>query len=381
MESIGRLAGGVAHDFNNLLTVISGYGDMLRKSLHAHDPRQRYVDGVCKASESAASLTQQLLAFSRKQIIQPRAVDMNRLIDDTSELLRRLLGEDIELITVLDPALGQVVMDPEQTIHVLMNLGANARDAMPDGGSLMVHTSNVSAAEIPPMARIEERAVRLSVIDTGAGMDEETRQHIFEPFFTTKEKGRGTGLGLSTVYGVIQQSGGWIEVNSEPGTGTAFHLYFPHAQVSAAPVIPETTPQTLGGPALVRGSETILVVEDVSEIRTLMTQILEHGGFRVLSAANGEEGLRRAQDYKGRIDLLLTDVIMPGMTGKQMADQLLLERPGTKILYTTGYSWEVIADRGVLDQEVPYLAKPFTPDSLIAKVRQVLGPMQKSHFA
>jgi PAS domain S-box-containing protein len=381
MESIGRLAGGVAHDFNNLLTVVSGYGEMLRKSLHASDPRQRYVDGIRKAAASAASLTQQLLAFGRKQIIQPRAVDLNRLIADAIELLRRLLGEDIELLTMLDPSLGRVVMDPEQTIHILMNLATNARDAMPDGGSLMVRTSNVAAAEIPPMAHIEGQAVRLSVIDTGVGMDEETQQHIFEPFFTTKEKGRGTGLGLSTVYGIVQQSGGWLEVHSETGNGTAFHLYFPRTEIPALPVSGEYAQKAVADPESLEGSETILVVEDVLEIRTLMTQILEQSGFRVLSAANGDEGLRRARDYQGHIDLLVTDVIMPGMTGKQMADQLLVNRPGTKVLYTTGYSWEVIADRGVLDLGVPYLPKPFTPDNLVAKVRQVLGPLEQSHSA
>jgi PAS domain S-box-containing protein len=378
MESIGRLAGGVAHDFNNLLTVICGYGDMLIKSLAPSDPRQRYLEGIRKAAESATSLTQQLLAFGRKQIIQPRALDLNRLIADTSELLRRLLGEDVELMTMLDPAAGRVVMDPEQTIHILMNLAANARDAMPDGGSLLLRTSNVAAAEIPVVARIEGEAVRLSVIDTGSGMDEEIRQHIFEPFFTTKEKGRGTGLGLSTVYGIVQQSGGWIEVHSEPGQGTAFHLYFPRTE-SAAPVTKaEAATRTS---AAAKGSETILVVEDVPEIRTLITHILELGGFLVLSAANGDEGLRRARDYQGRIDLLLTDVIMPGMTGKQMADQLVAIRPEIKVLYTTGYSWEVIADRGVLDEEVPYLAKPFTPDTLLAKVRQALGPLKRSQMA
>ncbi|HLI82798.1 MAG TPA: PAS domain S-box protein [Bryobacteraceae bacterium] len=374
MESIGRLAGGVAHDFNNLLTVISGYGDMLMKSLAPSDPRRRYVEGIHKAAESASSLTQQLLAFGRKQIIQPRALDLNGLIADTSELLRRLLGEDIELMTMLDPAVGRVVMDPEQTIHVLMNLAANARDAMPEGGSLMLRTSNVAAAEIPAAAPLPNEAVRLSVVDTGCGMDEETRQHIFEPFFTTKEKGRGTGLGLSTVYGIVRQSGGWIEVHSDPGQGTAFHLYFPRAGAAT----PLANTAAAAAPAALKGSETILVVEDVPEIRALMIQILESKGFRVLSAANGEEGLRRARDYQGAIDLLLTDVIMPGITGKQMADQLAAARPAMKVLYTTGYSWEVIADRGVLDVDVPYLPKPFTPDSLIAKVRQVLGPLRKS---
>jgi two-component system, cell cycle sensor histidine kinase and response regulator CckA len=244
-----------------------------------------------------------------------------------------------------------------------------------------VRTSNVAAAEIPPMAHIEGQAVRHSVIDTGVGMDEETQQHIFEPFFTTKEKGRGTGLGLSTVYGIVQQSGGWLEVHSETGNGTAFHLYFPRTEIPALPVSGEYAQKAVADPESLEGSETILVVEDVLEIRTLMTQILEQSGFRVLSAANGDEGLRRARDYQGHIDLLVTDVIMPGMTGKQMADQLLVNRPGTKVLYTTGYSWEVIADRGVLDLGVPYLPKPFTPDNLVAKVRQVLGPLEQSHSA
>jgi PAS domain S-box-containing protein len=369
MESIGRLAGGVAHDFNNLLTVISGYGGLLAKSMEEGDPRKSYVEGLRKAAESAANLTQQLLAFSRKQLIQPRAVDLNALITDTRELIRRLLGEDIELIATLDPALGRVVIDPEQTIQILMNLAANARDAMAAGGKLTLRTSNIREEEIPAVAKIAGPAVRLSVIDTGAGMSEETCQHIFEPFFTTKDKGRGTGLGLSTVYGIVQQSGGWIDVQSESGKGTAFHLYFPSSPQEAPPKEVRGVHSIPAG-----GSETILVVEDLKEIRNLITQVLEVYGFRILSASNGEEALAQAERYNGPIDLLLTDVIMPGVTGKQLADRLLALRPETKVLYTTGYSWEVIADRGVLNAEVPCLPKPFTPGALVAKVRQVLGP-------
>jgi CheY-like chemotaxis protein len=216
-------------------------------------------------------------------------------------------------------------------------------------------------------------------MDTGEGMDEETRQQIFEPFFTTKEKGRGTGLGLSTVYGIVRQSGGWIEVYSEPGNGTSFHIYFPRAESAAVEqsAVPLSNGKLAGAAPAAGGTETVLVVEDVHEIRTLITQVLELYGFRVLSAANGEEGLRRARQYEGPIDLVLTDIIMPGMTGKQMADQLLLERPGSKVLYTTGYSWEVIAGHGALDQEIPCLSKPFTPSALLAKVRQVLGPAKE----
>jgi PAS domain S-box-containing protein len=367
MESIGRLAGGVAHDFNNLLTVISGYGDLLLKSLPVDDPKYRYLEGVRKATDRAANLTQQLLAFSRKQLIQPRAVDLNALIIETREMICRLLREDIDLVTQLDPSLGHIVMDPEQTIHIFMNLAVNARDAMPGGGKLILRTSSVPAEEVPVVLKMSGMLARLSVIDTGAGMDEITRQHIFEPFFTTKAKGRGTGLGLSTVYGIVQQSGGWIEVESEVGKGTAFHLYFPCSPKQIPVVeIPKPAAVPAGGP------ETILLVEDLREIRTLVTQVLEAHGFHILCACNGEEALEQVEKYTGPIDLLLTDVIMPGMTGKQVADRLLAQRPGIKVLYMTGYSWEVIADRGVLGTDTPVLPKPFTPAALLAKVRQVL---------
>lgn len=367
MESIGRLAGGVAHDFNNLLTVISGYGHLLLKSLPADDPRYRYVEGIRKATDSAANLTQQLLAFGRKQLIQPRAIDLNVLIVEIREMIRRLLREDIELITQLDSSLGPIVMDPEQTTHIFMNLAANARDAMPRGGKLILRTSSVPGEEVPAVLKMSGTAARLSVIDTGAGMDEVTRQHIFEPFFTTKGKGLGTGLGLSTVYGIVQQSGGWIEVESEAGKGTTFHLYFP-----CSPKQTQVTEIPKPAPAPSGGSETILVVEDLREIRSLVTQVLEAYGFHILSASNGEEALERVEKYTGPIHLLLTDVIMPGITGKQVADRLLAHRPGTKVLYMTGYSWEVIADRGVLGRDIPVLPKPFTPAALVAKVRQVL---------
>ena len=359
MESIGRLAGGVAHDFNNLLTVITGYSEMLQRDLKETKPQWDYVAEIKRAADNAASLTQQLLTFSRRQIIRPKPVDLNAQVSGIERMLQRLVGEDIALVTILDSSLGLVRMDADQMNQILMNLAANARDAMPHGGRLTLQTSNAEAG----------MAVMLTVTDTGVGMTEETRQQIFEPFFTTKRKGRGTGLGLSTVYGIVEQSGGRIEVESEPGKGTAFRVYLPRltGQRPAAEVgKPAATP--------VRGSETILVVEDQEDIRTLMGQVLESHGFEVLIAANGEEAIRKSAEHSGKIDLLLTDVIMPGLTGKQVADQLKATRPEMKVLYTSGYSGEVIANRGVLDAGVDYLPKPFTPATLTSKVRSVLGP-------
>jgi PAS domain S-box-containing protein len=369
MESVGRLAGGVAHDFNNLLTVIAGYRDLLLRSLLSDDPRRGYVEQIGKAADSAASLTQQLLAFSRKQMIRPRAIDLNALITQIRELIQRLVGEDVELLTVLDPALDRVLLDPEQTTHIFMNLAANARDAMPGGGTLTIRTARVPKGKTPAISGMSGPTVQVSVMDTGTGMDEEARQHVFEPFFTTKQRGWGTGLGLSTVYGIVQQNGGWIEVQSEAGQGTAFHIYFPCLR-SPAPA----DESQRSAPAPRGGSETIMVVEDLQEVRALITHILESHGFRILSAASGGEALARAQEYADPIDLLLTDVVMPGMNGRQLADQLMTLRPQIKVLFTTGYSWEVIANRGILDLQLPYLPKPFTPDELVSKVRQVLGP-------
>jgi CheY-like chemotaxis protein len=348
--------------------LIVGYGDRLLKQLPPEDTRRRYATGIRKAADSAAGLTRQLLAFSRREVVNPKPVDLNVLLGENRELIQRLVGEDVEVVTVLDPLLGKALMDPEQAIQIFLNLAANARDAMPKGGKLTFRTRKVAAGEVPEIAKISGTAILLSVIDTGAGMDETTRQHIFEPFFTTKEPGRGTGLGLSTIYGIVQQCKGWIDFESEAGAGTAFNIYLPctkdaAAAVASAPV--SSHPD--------RGSETILVVDDRREIRTLMAEILETCGFRVLQAGNGKEALTAAREYPGTIDLLLTDVIMPGMTGRQIADQMTNLRPGIKVLYVSGFSGDAIGNRDLLDANAIYLPKPFTPDTLVNKVQEALG--------
>ena len=368
MESIGRLAGGVAHDFNNLLTLIVGYGDRLLKQLPPDDARRRYAVGIRKAADSATSLTRRLLAFSHQEIVQPRPVDLNALIIENCELIQRLVGEDVRVVTELDPFLERASMDPEQAIQIFLNLAANARDAMPRGGRLTFRTRRISAGDAPEIAKIAGPAALLSVVDTGAGMDEGTRQHVFEPFFTTKEPGRGTGLGLSMVYGIVQQSGGWVDFESQPGKGTAFHIYLPCSEDDLAAIgsMPLTSEPECG-------SETILVVYDRGDIRRLIAEILEINGFRILSAADGEEAIVRAREHPGAIDLLLTDVIMPGMTGREIADQMLILRPGIKILYISGYSGDAIRNRDLPDAKANYLPKPFTPDSLVRKVRETLS--------
>jgi PAS domain S-box-containing protein len=356
MESVGRLAGGVAHDFNNLLTVIGGYTGLLENKLEEGDGRRVYVGEIKKAADRAAGLTRQLLTFSRRQLVRPKPIDLNALVGEMHRILQRLVGDDIEVRIAAAPSLGLVKADSDQMSQILLNLTANARDAMPDGGALTISTSNAGAH------------VLLAVSDTGVGIDEEAREHIFEPFYTTKEKGRGTGLGLATVYGIVQQSGGNIEVRSEPGAGSTFCIYLPRIDAAAAPdaAAPDAT-------VTLRGSETVLVVEDHDDVRQLITLSLESCGFHVLQASNGRAALTLAAQYPGTIDLLVTDVIMPGMTGKEMADQLAPIRPELKVLYISGYSGEVIAHRGVLDAGVAYLGKPFTPASLAAKVREVLN--------
>ena len=364
MEGIGRLAGGVAHDFNNLLTVISGYGGLLENRLAADDNRRDYVNEIKKAADRAAGLTRQLLAFSRKQIIHPKPLDLNALVGDMQQILQRLVGEDVEVRISAAPSLGLVKADPDQISQILLNLTANARDAMPDGGALTIGTSNVEAGACP----LAGAAVMLAVSDTGMGIAEEVRQHIFEPFFTTKEKGRGTGLGLATVYGIVKQNEGWIDARSEQGKGATFSVYLPRIDAPAPAAV-----ATHAVAAPVRGSETILVVEDHDDVRQMIIASLESCGFHVLHAPNGREALELAAGYEGTIDLLVTDVIMPGITGKALADQLTPLRPGIKVLFVSGYSGEVIAHRGVLDAGVAYLPKPFTPAILAAKVREVLG--------
>jgi PAS domain S-box-containing protein len=373
LESIGRLAGGVAHDFNNLLTVINGYGDLLLKRLVAPDPLRAYAIHIREAGERAASMTKQLLAFSRKQVIEPRVLDLNATIAESVPMLQPLIGEDVVLKTLLGDGLGQVLADADQIHQVLMNLAVNARDAMPDGGRLDIVTANIeldaeNSTAIDP-ERLPGRYVLMTVTDTGKGMDEATRQRIFEPFFTTKEIGRGTGLGLSTVYGIIRQNGGWVDVASEIGVGTSFQVYFPRIDACPAPKDVGNSPVTDGG------QETILVVEDQTTVRHFAVTALRQYGYRVVDASGGEEAISLAGRYAGEIHLLLTDVVMPGMSGKELSERLEELRPNLKVLFTSGYTADVISNRGVLDRGVTFLHKPFSPEELAAKVREVLaGP-------
>jgi PAS domain S-box-containing protein len=371
LESVGLLAGGVAHDFNNLLTVINGYGDLLLGRLKEGDPLRTTVSEICMAGQRAAELTQQLLAFSRKQVFEPKALNLNHLIGETQDMLQRLLGEDIELVMALDPALGAVMADRGSLHQVLMNLAVNARDAMSGGGRLIIETANVDLdqaysathSEVAPGAY-----VLLALTDTGAGMDDQTRQQIFEPFFTTKKGDKGTGLGLSTVYGIVRQLGGWIWVYSEPGLGTTFKIYLP--RVEAAVVAEEVE---AAAPATLRGRETVLVVEDHPEVRRLAVTVLTEYGYQVLEAEGGEQALELAERHAGPIDLLVTDVVMPRMTGKDLAGRLKQSRPSVKVLYMSGYTDNVIGHQGMLDAGVNFLPKPFVPVDLARKVRQVLG--------
>ncbi|HLK64579.1 MAG TPA: PAS domain S-box protein [Bryobacteraceae bacterium] len=376
LESIGRLAGGVAHDFNNLLTVIMGHGELLLRSAGATDTFRQNIEEIRKAAERAAGLTQQLLAFSRKQTIAPRPLDLNNVVKDAERMLRRLIGEDIEVVTTLDPLLGRVMADPEQVYQVMMNLVVNARDAMPDGGVLRISTMNVDVSHNEATMQQDAKSGRYVVMvvkDNGTGMDETIRQHIFEPFFTTKEQDKGTGLGLSTVYGIMRQSGGWVDVWSESGVGSSFKLYFPAIDACSVQESAETA-------AAVRlaGGGTLLVVEDQEAVRRLMTTILTDYRYEVIEAANGDEALAASERHAGEIHLLLTDVVLPGMNGKEVADRLKMSRPDMKVLFTSGYTEDVIGHRGVLDPGVAYLAKPFSPDRLAAKVREVLSEHSKS---
>jgi PAS domain S-box-containing protein len=370
LESIGRLAGGVAHDFNNLLTVINGYSGFLLNRLDVSDPLRRFAEAIGNAGERAASLTKQLLAFSRKQVIEPRLLNLNTTIRDAMPLLQRLIGEDIAFTARLDAFLEQVMADPDQIHQVLMNLVVNARDAMPDGGRLEVETANVDIGENDGgngHDAVPGRYALMTVTDTGRGMDETVRQQVFEPFFTTKEFGKGTGLGLSTVYGIIRQSGGWIDVRSEVGVGTSFRVYLPRIDGRPLPERQET------GASTETGSETILLVEDQPAVRSFTSAALERYGYRVIEASGGEEAIAVAGRHEGRIHLLLTDVVLPGMNGKELSDRLKAVRPDLKVLFTSGYTADVIAHRGVLDHGLSFLHKPYSLDELAAKVREILG--------
>jgi signal transduction histidine kinase len=370
LESVGRLAGGVAHDFNNLLTVINGYSDLALARLRDADPLRLQLQQIRRAGERAAILTQQLLGFSRKQIIQPKPVDLNAIVSDARNMLQPLLGELIAVHTVLDPALGQVLADPVQMDQILMNLAANARDAMPRGGTLTIETRNIEVdsqgkdadVEIPPGTY-----VMLTVTDTGDGMSQETQQHIFEPFFTTKEQGRGTGLGLATVYGIVKQNGGAISVQSEIDQGTSFRICLPsiHGIEPAATV---STP-----PAASAGSEVVLVVEDQDDVRRFAVEVLKSRGYSVLSAEDGEAALELAAQHKGPIHMLVTDVVLPGMNGRELAKRLKALRPTMQVLFTSGYTRDVIAEHGILEPGTTYIAKPYTPGELSAMVRELLS--------
>ncbi len=369
MEAIGRLAGGVAHDFNNLLTVIGGYSQMLMQGLPQDDPHRTLAEEIFQVSQRAASLAGQLLAFSRRQIIQPRVINLNQLVAASYKLLQRVIGEDIELTTALSPDLGNVKADPGQIEQVIINLAANARDAMPHGGQLVLSTANVDLKGYQVQGAGTELSgpfVVLAVEDTGCGMDEATRQRIFEPFFTTKPLGQGAGLGLSTVYGIVRQHGGAIEVMSTPGQGTTFRVYLPRVQESLT-ALPETPSGGLPG-----GSETILLVEDEPSVRRLARRWLEQLGYRVLEAGEHEAARAFCLGYRDRIHLLVTDVILPGLSGRQLAASLLELRPELKVLYLSGYSEDQTARAGVLEAGLNFLAKPFALETLACKVREVL---------
>ncbi len=376
MEAVGRLAGGVAHDFNNLLTVISGYGDMIMRGLAPEDPLHGCVEEVLKAASRATSLTNQLLAFSRRQVIQPKILDLNILVANMDRMLRRVIGEHIELETVLTPGLGSVKADAGQLEQVIMNLAVNARDAMPEGGKLYIRTGNV---DVPHSSRLHADVrpgsyVRLTVADTGKGMDAEIMVHLFEPFYTSKATGKGTGLGLSTVYGIVKQSGGEIVVESQPGSGATFHIYLPRI-IGVMDTKQAARAQGLARP----GTETILLVEDEPGVRQLVRDMLHRLGYTILEAGSGAEALRIFEQHRGGIDLLLTDVIMPQMSGRDLAERLRTAQSSLKVLYMSGYTDDMLAHHGVLEPNVYLLPKPFAPDELGAKLREVLDtPTTKS---
>jgi len=371
LEAVGRLAGGISHDFNNLLTVILGYSDIMKRNLQEGHPLRRNVEEIVRASERAASLTRQLLAFSRKQVMQPKVFDLNTVVTDLEKMLRRMIGEDVELRVCLQSELGNIEADPVQLEQVIMNLAVNARDAMPKGGKLSIETSNVYLDESYAREHVSVLPgdyVMLAISDTGCGMDEETRQHIFEPFFTTKEQGKGTGLGLSMVYGIVRQSGGNIWVYSEEGRGTTFKIYFPRVTADAEEY--KRASQALDVPG---GTETILLVEDAALVRNLARQVLETAGYRVFEAASAEAAIDLCERINGdRIDLLLTDVVMPGMSGNEMSRILVKKQPGMPVLYMSGYTDDAIVQHGVLEPGINFLQKPFTPGALAMKVREVL---------
>jgi two-component system, cell cycle sensor histidine kinase and response regulator CckA len=371
MEAVGRLAGGVAHDFNNLLMVISGYTEVILSQLDSSHVLHEKARAVQQASDRATTLTRQLLAFSRKQMLELKVVDVNTIVEDMERLLRPLIGETVELITRLAEDAGHTRADAGQLEQVLMNLVVNAKDAMPNGGRIVLETRKTTVGETASGEKTFIKPgdyVLLSVIDSGVGMDRETQSRIFEPFFTTKEKGKGTGLGLSTVYGIVKQSGGYVMVQSELSRGAAFHIYLPRVDAGA-----EAHGATPVARHAAGGSETILLVEDEESVRQLVRETLQAKGYRVLEAEHGQAGLAAAAAHDGKIDLVITDVVMPGMTGRELAEKVVASRPETKVLYLSGYTEDAVVSEGTIESGKAFLQKPFTLQSLSRKVREVLG--------
>ena len=373
MEAVGRLAGGIAHDFNNLLMVIQGYADLLTERLADGDPLRRNAEQIQTASQRATSLTRQLLAFSRKQMLAPKVLSVQSVVAEMEKILRRLIGEDIQLETSSAPDLGLIKADRSQIEQVILNLAVNARDAMPEGGRLTIETANVEldkAAAHPPAVLSPGKYVMLAVTDNGCGMDAETQAHIFEPFFTTKEKGKGTGLGLATVYGIVKQSGGYVWVYSEPGRGTSFKVYLPRIEDEQA--VRGRDGRT-DAKALPRGSETVLLVEDEKGVRELAREYLELVGYTVIEAEDGHTALELAAMHVGPIQLLMTDVVMPGISGRELAGRVKSIRPDIKILFMSGYTDQAVVHHGILDTDAALLQKPFTMAALAAKLREILS--------
>ncbi|HKV46621.1 MAG TPA: ATP-binding protein [Candidatus Acidoferrales bacterium] len=373
MEAVGRLAGGIAHDFNNLLMVIQGYADLLVERLHASDPLRKNVEQIQTASQRATSLTRQLLAFSRKQMLAPKVLNIQAVIADMETILRRLIGEDIVLEAVTVPSLGHVKADRSQIEQVVMNLAINARDAMPSGGRLTIEAQNVEiGSDVPqqPSVVAPGNYVMLAVTDNGCGMNQEIRAHIFEPFFTTKEKGKGTGLGLATVYGIVKQSGGYIWVYSEPGVGTTFKIYLPRIDEEE---VRSGADGDAGLCALPRGSEVVLLVEDEKGVRELTREYLETSGYSVVEASDGYSALELARAHEGPIHALITDVVMPGLSGRELSEQMAKLRPGIKVLYMSGYTDQSAFRNGILHKGAELLQKPFGMSTLASKLKEILA--------
>jgi len=378
MEAVGMLAGGVAHDFNNLLTIITGYSQLILNNISEDDSNRHSVEQIMKAGERAAALTKQLLAFSRRQVLQPKVLELNKLVGGLSTMLRRLIGEDIDLSLVLPGDLGRVSADPGQIEQVIMNLAVNARDAMPKGGVLTIETANRHLDEHYAGRHIAVKPgsyILLAVSDTGSGMDAATQARLFEPFFTTKTAGKGTGLGLSTVFGIVKQSGGSVEVYSEPGRGTSVKVYLPRIDQ------PEAVENSGTAKKIARGSETILLVEDDEMVRTLVRETLHREGYKILDAPGPLEARKMAEQYKAQIQLMITDVVMPKISGRELAEHLSKRRPDMKVLYMSGYTDNAILNSGILEKEVAFLQKPFTPAALTEKVREVLEADHRTRTA